>query len=131
MTDFISFKSLKRPPKPNTCLAAPVDYCLAAEADFAPPVFPAKADALYKRILDVVEAQKRTTIVKQSAESGQLRYIAKTALLGFKDDVDIEIISIDENATTLAIYSRSRVGYSDLGANQKRVEELIAQLTAN
>ena len=69
--------------------------------------------------------------MKQSAESGQLRYIAKTALLGFKDDVDIEIIPIDENATTLAIYSRSRVGYSDLGANQKRVEELIAQLTAN
>lgn len=131
MTDFISFKTLKRPPKPNTCLAAPADYCLAAEADFAPPIFPATANALYQRLLDVVQSQKRTTIEKQSAESGQLRYIAKTALLGFKDDVDIEIIPIDENATTLAIYSRSRVGYSDLGANQKRVEELIAQLTAN
>ena len=131
MTDFISFKSLKRPPKPNTCLAAPADYCLAAEADFAPPVFPATAAALYQSVVDLVSQQKRIEIVKQSEDSLQLRYIAKTALLGFKDDVDIEIIPAGESSTTLAIYSRSRVGYSDLGANRKRVEELIAQLTAN
>jgi uncharacterized protein (DUF1499 family) len=131
MTYFITFKSLKRSPKPNTCLAAPADYCLAAEADFAPPVFPTSADALYQRLQDVISQQKRTTIVKADPATHQVRYIAKTPLIGFKDDIDIEVIPVDENNTTLAIYSRSRVGYSDLGANRKRVEELIAQLTAN
>lgn len=131
MTDFISFKSLKRPPKPNTCLIAPANHCLAAEADFAPPVFPTTADALFQRVQDVVGGQKRTTIVSADPATRQLRYIAKTPLIGFKDDIDIEVVPVDENATTLAIYSRSRVGYSDLGANRKRVEELIALLTAN
>ena len=51
----------------------------------------------------------------------------------FKDDIDIQIIPAQgETAETqIAIYSRSRIGYSDLGANRKRVAELIHKLTAN
>jgi uncharacterized protein (DUF1499 family) len=34
----------------------------------------------------------------------------------------------DAGRSTLAIYSASRVGYSDLGANAKRVGEILTSL---
>jgi uncharacterized protein (DUF1499 family) len=34
----------------------------------------------------------------------------------------------DGDGSTIAIYSRSRFGYSDLGVNQRRVEEWMTAL---
>ena len=55
------------------------------------------------------------------------RYIAATfisRIFGFTDDFEIRV---DQNNKVLHIRSASRVGYSDGGANQKRVE-LFRQL---
>lgn len=131
MSDFINFKSLKRPPKPNTCLAAPENHCLAAEPDFAPPEFPLTPRGLFSKLSEVVAAERSWSKVESDAEALRLRFVATTGLMRFKDDVDIEIIPIDESRSTLAIYSRSRVGYSDLGANRKRVTKLIERVTTN
>ena len=131
MTDFINFKSLKRPPKPNTCLAAPDNHCLAAEPDFAPPDFAMTGRGLFSKLSEIVAADRRFGKVSADAETLRLKFVATTGLMRFKDDVDVEIIPLDEGRSTLAIYSRSRLGYSDLGANQKRVTKLIGKLTTN
>jgi len=131
MTDYINFKTLKRPPKPNTCLVAPDDYCLAADPDFAPPTRNTSAPDLFSKLSEMIAAQKPFSRVESDANKLRLKFIATTGLLRFKDDVDIEIIPVDDDHATLAIYSRSRVGYSDLGANQKRVSKLISDLTTN
>ncbi|MEL6827410.1 MAG: DUF1499 domain-containing protein [Pseudomonadota bacterium] len=131
MTDFINFKSLKRPPKPNTCLAAPDHHCLAAEPDFAPPDFAMTGRGLFSKLSEIVAADRSFGKVSADAETLRLKFVATTGLMRFKDDVDVEIIPLDEGRSTLAIYSRSRLGYSDLGANQKRVTKLIGKLTTN
>ncbi|MCR9078577.1 MAG: DUF1499 domain-containing protein [Hyphomonadaceae bacterium] len=125
MTDFISFKSLKRPPKPNTCLAAPENHCLAAEPDFAPPVMAMTGRGLFSRMSEVIASERRFGDFEADPENLRIKFVATTGLMRFKDDVDIEIIPVNEGKATFAIYSRSRVGYSDLGANRKRVKELI------
>ena len=131
MTDFIAFKSLKRSPKPNAYLLAPADFCLASAPDATSPIIPAPVDALYQRVQDIIATQKRWGSVIADAETRQIRFIAKTPLMGFKDDVDIQVIAgATENTSTIAIYSRSRIGYSDLGANRKRVDALMAQILA-
>ena len=131
MSDFINFKSLKRPPKPNTCLAAPENHCLAAEPDFAAPEFLLTPRGLFSKLSEVVAAERSWSKVESDAEALRLKFVATTGLMRFKDDVDIEIIPLDEGRATFAIYSRSRVGYSDLGANRKRVGKLIERVTAN
>ncbi|MEO0607200.1 MAG: DUF1499 domain-containing protein [Pseudomonadota bacterium] len=131
MTEFINFKSVKRPPKPNTCLVAPENYTLAAEPDFAPPSLDMEADALFAKLLEIVSSERRWSKLESDEMSKKIKFVATTGLMRFKDDVDIEIIPISETKATLAIYSRSRVGYSDLGANRKRVDDLIRRVTTN
>ena len=48
----------------------------------------------------------------------------------FKDDVDILVLPVEghDHQSTLAIYSGSRLGYSDLGTNGKRVNALLTAL---
>ncbi|MEM7460693.1 MAG: DUF1499 domain-containing protein [Pseudomonadota bacterium] len=131
MTNYISFKSLQRPPKPNTCLAAPKDHCLAAEPDFAPPDFSMTGRGLFSKLSEIIAAERSFGKVESDAEALRLKFVATTGFMRFKDDVDVEIIPLDDSTSTLAIYSRSRIGYSDLGANQKRVKKLIGALTTN
>ena len=131
MTDFINFKSLKRPPKPNTCLVAPENHCLAAEPDFAPPELSMTGRGLFSKLSEIIASERSFGKVETDAEALRIKFVATTGLMRFKDDVDIEIIPLDEGRSSVAIYSRSRVGYSDLGANRKRVTKLIERLTAN
>ena len=51
----------------------------------------------------------------------------RTALLRFTDDVSFRL---DEDAKVLHFRSASRVGHSDLGANRKRLGELLAPIAA-
>ena len=131
MTDYLHFKSLKRPPKPNTCLVAPDNHCLAAEPDFAPPELPMTGRGLFSKLNEILASERSFGKIEADPEALRLKFVATTGLLRFKDDVDIEVIPIDDARSTLAIYSRSRVGYSDLGTNRKRVEKLIERLTTN
>ena len=128
MTDFISFKSLKRPPKPNTCLVAPENHCLAAEPDFEPPQLEMTSRGLFSKLSENIAAERRFGNVQADAEKLRLKFVATTGLMRFKDDVDIEVIPLESGKSTVAMCSRSRVGYSDLGANQKRVRKLIHEL---
>lgn len=128
MPDFITFKSLKRPPKPNTCLVAPENHCLAAEPDFAPPVMAMSGRGLFSRISEIVASERRWSKIEVDPDALRIKFVATTGLMRFRDDIDIEVIPVEEGKTTFAIYSRSRVGYSDLGANRKRVKDLIRRV---
>ncbi len=131
MSDFISFKTLKRPPKPNTCLVAPDNHTLAAEPDFAPPELNLSGRALFSKFNEVIASERGFGKIQSDPETLRIKFVATTGLMRFKDDVDIEIIPLDDARSTFAIYSRSRVGYSDLGANRKRVTKLIDRVTTN
>lgn len=60
----------------------------------------------------------------EAHDGGYLHAIFTTKIMRFKDDVEFEL-----EGRTLHVRSASRVGYSDLGANRKRVEWLRAQLS--
>lgn len=130
MTDYIDFAQLERPASPNTYLVAPEGLCQNAEADAAPPELNKSPRGLFSTLSELIAKERRWVSVETDAEQMRFKFVAKTPLIGFKDDVDILIIPTGDTAT-LAIYSRSRVGYSDMGANRKRVSKLLQDLTTN
>jgi uncharacterized protein (DUF1499 family) len=127
MSEFLDFQTLERPKSPNTYLVAPAGFVDHAHPDEEGPIFFCSPESLFSQVEALVAMRKDWRLKALDAQAGRISFIAVSKLLKFKDDVDIAILP-DDGKSTLAIYSASRVGYSDLGANAKRVKELLASL---
>jgi len=130
MADFIDFRTLKRPNSPNTFLLAPAGLCANATSDGAAPIFDLSASDLFARVKQFVDARPSWAIADLDETNFKLHIVITSRLLKFKDDLDIDVIHLSDGKSDLAIYSRSRVGYSDLGTNRKRVTQIIDHLTS-
>ena len=128
MTFKVDFNAIKRPSKPNTFLLGVSGLTDTGNPDEISPVFPVPAEQLYAIVHEHITGTPRWTITQQDAEAMQLDAVATTKLLKFKDDVAVKVVPIDKTQSQLAIYSRSRLGHSDLGANEKRVRSLVQTL---
>ena len=71
------------------------------------------------RLRRVLSGMPRTSIVR--AEKNYLHAECKSRLVGFVDDIEF---LIDEPSGVVHVRSASRVGYSDLGVNRRRVEQI-------
>ena len=88
-----------------------------------PIALPQLADELRWRVIGEVLAGSGASVVSQDA--GYLHATYTSGLFRFVDDLELRL-----NGPQLQLRSSSRVGYSDLGANRKRVEDLRMRLTA-
>lgn len=61
--------------------------------------------------------------------SRRLEAVYRVALI-FKDDVDVAVRAPSDGGSILYVRSASRVGYSDLGVNRRRVEKLLDAVDA-
>ena len=71
---------------------------------------------------EIIESLPRTTIVDQRDDYMHIEF--ETALVGFVDDLEVYL---PPEGGLIHIRSASRLGYSDLGVNRKRVEMLRAK----
>lgn len=128
--DIEDFKTLARPSSPNTYLVAPDGICANAVPDRLLEPFPLGHREMFALMLEVIEAETGWDVVKSDAARGSVSFISTSKLMRYKDDVDVLILPTDTEDTVchLAIYSRSRVGYSDMGANRKRVLTMLERL---
>lgn len=133
MSERVDFRTIQRPGSPNTYLVAPQSLCVSATPDAPSPVFLKTEDALFQAASRLVENRKGWSVTLRDDSARHLEAVATTKFLKFKDDVAIEThpAADDPEKSQIAIYSRSRVGYHDLGANRKRVEAILDDLTAN
>lgn len=110
------------------CPASP--NCVSSQADddahhIAPLAFSGDPSAALRRLRAAIEGMPRTRIVNDTGTT--LRAEFTSWLFRFVDDVDCVV---DADAGVIHIRSASRVGYSDLGANRKRVEALRGAFAA-
>ncbi len=103
------------PPSPNCVSSDAADsaHQLEAFSLSAPP------EDAWHVIREEVASLPRTTVVEQTSE--YLHAQCASALFGFVDDLELHLRASDN---VVAIRSASRVGYSDLGVNRRRAEQL-------
>lgn len=74
------------------------------------------------RLLQILGSQKRAKIL--TAQENYIRAEFTSALFRFVDDVEFYFPEEPSGETVIHIRSASRIGYSDLGANRKRIERI-------
>lgn len=112
----MDFDLEKCPPSPN-CVSS-----LEAEDEshkIEPLKFTGTLDEAKAQLKAAFKAIGRTTIVKETEEFWHVEF--KSKLIGFIDDVHFKF---SKDKKSIGVRSASRVGYSDLGANRKRVEKI-------
>ncbi len=122
----VDFETLELGPKPNQYLVCPSGLCGNAAPHAPAPVFDLTPGQLRERWMERIAALPRVELLE--ARSDTLSFEVLTPLMGFPDTVDVRILPAGDARSTLAIYSRSHYGYSDLGANEKRIKDWLERL---
>ncbi len=126
VTQFLAFETFRRSRKPNDFLAAPPGLT-RAKADMVTPEYRLSPQELFDAVVSDLGTEGSFQDIKTDPENTQLHAVAVTRLLRFKDDFYVRVLGV-ESGSTLAIYSHSRIGGGDLGANRKRVLRFLDRL---
>jgi uncharacterized protein (DUF1499 family) len=121
----IDFATLEKRREPSRWLVAPPGLLQAAEPDAAAPVFDAAPARVIQVLAEVLEARPRTAITERADDNTALEAVEISRIFRFKDPISARAVATDDGRTALALYSRSTVGYWDMGVNRKRVEALV------
>lgn len=104
--------------------------CVSSEAQdprhaVAPMQLAGNSDTEWVEVQAVVRGLPRSRIVTATDE--YLHATLKSRLFGFIDDLELKL---DPQTKRIDVRSASRKGYSDLGVNRRRVEDVRNQLKA-
>jgi len=120
----VDFQTLTRRASPNDSLACPQDACPQARADIDPPVYTSSATRLKERLRAALAQEPRITELAEVSDL-HLRFVQRSFLMRYPDVVDVLFLPRSSGSATIAIYSRSAVGHSDLGVNRARLERWL------
>lgn len=123
----VDFSNLPLIETNNYYLVCPPNYC-SIEPHEISPVYPIKLDLVVRHWKKVIAQEPRVTVVAEDNENNKFTYVQVSKLMRFPDTINIEFIPLEHNHTTIAVYSQSKYGYSDLGVNQLRVESWLKKL---
>ncbi len=116
----VDFDKLRLPASPNAALAAPPGT--TRERHLEVPLLTVPADIAWTALRTLGDNMDRVWRMAEWPELRQAQWVARTKLANFPDLVNGEIRNLP-GGTGLFLYSRSLLGYSDLGVNARRVAE--------
>jgi uncharacterized protein (DUF1499 family) len=120
----VNFETLQLKESPNQFLVCPTDMC-GGQQHLDSTVYQAGAADLKDVFQKFALAAPRTEIVHDDAALNQMDFVQRSELMQYPDWITVKFINLDDGTSTLAIYSRSVYGESDLGINQARIEEWL------
>jgi len=124
----VEFAGLTRTSAPHDALACPQNVCANVPVDIVTPVYPISGEELRSIVRDVAAAQPRTQIVYSARWEEQDRFVVRSAVMRFPDTVNVRIFGAGDQGSMLALYSRSQIGYSDMGVNLERLYNWLAAI---
>jgi len=128
----VKWSTLTRHATPNDVLVCPARHCPNAKPDAEPIIYSAAPAELLAKLKRIALAEPGTTELYCGVDCDRkARILQHTRLMRFPDTIDIEVLAVADNQSTLAIYSRSLVGRSDFGVNRARIARWLARLDGN
>jgi uncharacterized protein (DUF1499 family) len=112
----ISNGRLSPPPRKPNCVSSQADPA-DTQHYIAPIGFAGDAATAMKKLRDVIDDQTGAEVIESRPDYLYAEFTSK--LMGFVDDVEFY-----NDGKAIQVRSASRLGYSDLGANRKRVEAI-------
>ena len=125
--DLVDLATLERPASPNSYLVCPADHT-TAEVDREPPVYalaPAELERVWLAAL--ADEPRLTRRVTEPARRRHL-FVQRTPVLRFPDVIQLDVLEVPPDRSTVCLYSRSVYGYSDLDKNRARLEDWLARI---
>ena len=123
----VDFATIDTTGRENTYLVCPPGLC-GQEPDRESPVFPVAATSLRNQWFEMIGNQPRTDWIATDEEIQQYDFLQRTALMRYPDTITVRFIPLEEDRSTLAIFSRSHYGRSDFGVNQERIDSWLDAL---
>ena len=113
-------------PKTPNCVSSQADD----EKHYTEPLrFMGTQQEAKSHILKMLESEQRAKPLE--IRNDYIRAEFTSALFGFTDDVEFYFPENQSGETIIQIRSASRIGYSDLGVNRKRVDQIRNKLKGN
>jgi uncharacterized protein (DUF1499 family) len=107
------------PPKPNCVCSQDPDAAHRVD----PIAFGGSPEEALAAIVALVEADPLAELAGH--EGRWVHAVWRSPVMGFRDDVEL---LVDRDAGVIHVRAAARVGYSDLGANARRVESIRERL---
>ena len=123
----IRFEALVRRSSPNDALAIPEGFG-SGRLDMTSPAYAVPPRELRDAFRRALEVEKRLVRVAEDEVALTARYVQQTAFLGFPDTIVVRFVAVGRERSSIALYSRSKLGRSDFGANKARLERWLAML---
>lgn len=125
--------AVEPPGSPNWALALPKEAGREDVRTQDTPVYAISAEALLGHFDEIALADDRVEAIPSAERDALSRaYVQRSVLFGFPDVISVTALELGVGdagtRASLAIYSRSIYGYSDLGVNQDRVNRWIEAL---
>ncbi len=124
----IGFETLVLTAKPNQYLVCPPSLCAAAQAHRESTILDRPVADLRSAFETLIHESAGVTQVADTADS--LDLVARTPIVHWPDWVTVRFIGLGDGRSTLAVYSRSVYGRKDFGANERRITDWLAKISA-
>ena len=124
----VDFQTLKTPATRNHFLACPEGYCAEDQADMTAPVYGFSANQLQALSRKAWSEEPRLELVAADPHLLRDRYVQRSPMMRFPDTVSVRFVALEDDRSSLAIYSRGQIGRYDFGANRNRILHLISRL---
>lgn len=126
--EYLDLSQMSLPKSPNYYLMCPKDFCKNAKPQRIAHVYDVAPLKLLELWKEVIQSQPRVTEVFADPARGQWRYVQRSRILQFPDQITIQFIPVDAESTTLAIFSKSVYGYYDFNVNENRIRDWVTAL---
>ncbi len=125
--EFCGFHQLQLPRENNFCLITPRNFCNVPPHEVA-PIFDFSVQVLLEKFDTLIAGCKRVTCLLSSDDCLKREYVARSFIFRFPDFISVELIDIASDASSIALYSRSKYGKKDFHVNRNRLHKWLKKL---